>query len=333
MASECFTPLRGTRIRATVVSACGAPNAPETAASQATSSGFISVAVSPQYEDGDEFVQKNANGDLCINDRSCDVFKRHNLTITLCGVDPDLMGIITGNPAEVSGAGINVGFRTRTGLPCNDFAFELWSGISGGDCGTNEIQSVTEGGEGLTSFTLTYSGQTTTALDAAATAAEVQAALEALSNIAPGDVAVSGSAGGPYTVMFMGTLAGTDVDEMTATPTGGTGTVTVATVVEGSASGQSYGYLLFAHVKNGTLRDITIENGVTTWELQAWTADPAGWGVGPYNVVASGTAGAPSSLEDPLTSGDHMVVRLTTVAPPAAVCGIGPMPVAATPAV
>jgi hypothetical protein len=100
---------------------------------------------------------------------------------------------------------------------------------------SNEVQTVTEGGSGLTSFTLTYSGQTTVSIAAAATAATVQAALEGLSNIAVGDVTVTGSAGGPYSVTFKGTLASTNVAAMTATPTGGTGTVTIATLTAGGA--------------------------------------------------------------------------------------------------
>jgi hypothetical protein len=102
---------------------------------------------------------------------------------------------------------------------------------------TDEVQTITEGGSGLTSFTLTYSGQTTASIDDQATAAEVQAALEALSNIAPGDVTVTGNPGGVYTVTFGGTLADTNVAQMTATPTGGTGTVTIATTTAGGAEG------------------------------------------------------------------------------------------------
>lgn len=100
---------------------------------------------------------------------------------------------------------------------------------------TEEVQTVTEGGAGLTSFTLTFSGQTTDPLDDAATAAQVQAALEALSNIGAGNVVVTGAASGPYTVKFVGDLANTNVAQMTATPTGGTGTVTVATTTAGGA--------------------------------------------------------------------------------------------------
>lgn len=104
-----------------------------------------------------------------------------------------------------------------------------------GTTGTNEVQTVTEGGSGLTSFTLTYSGQTTGSIAAAATAATVQAALEALSNVGAGNVAVGGATSGPYTVTFVGALGSTNVAQMTATPTGGSGTVTVATLTPGVA--------------------------------------------------------------------------------------------------
>ena len=100
---------------------------------------------------------------------------------------------------------------------------------------SDEVQTITEGGSGLTSYTLTYSGQTTASISPTATAAEVQAALEALSNIGVGDVTVTGSASGPYTVTFGGALANTNVAQMTATPTGGTGTVTIATTTAGAA--------------------------------------------------------------------------------------------------
>lgn len=99
----------------------------------------------------------------------------------------------------------------------------------------SEVQTVTEGGSGLTSFTLTLDGETTGSIAAAATAAAVQSALEALSNIAPGDVTVTGSAGGPYTLTFGGARVGKDVPALTATPTGGSGTVTIATPTAGGS--------------------------------------------------------------------------------------------------
>lgn len=106
---------------------------------------------------------------------------------------------------------------------------------------TEEVQTVTEGGSGLTSFTLTFSGQTTGSIAAGATAAQVQTAIQALSNVGAGNAIVTGAAGGPYTVTFTGALAETNVAQMTATPTGGSGTVTVATTTGGGAANASDG--------------------------------------------------------------------------------------------
>lgn len=105
----------------------------------------------------------------------------------------------------------------------------------------NEVQTITQGGSGLTSFTLTLEGETTGSIAQAATAATVQTALEGLSNVDAGSVVVSGSAGGPYTATFSGVqFQGADVPAMTATPTGGSGTVTIATPT-GGGSGSTTG--------------------------------------------------------------------------------------------
>jgi hypothetical protein len=108
-----------------------------------------------------------------------------------------------------------------------------------GTYGVNEIQTATEGGAGLTSFTLTFSGQTTASIPVDSSAAVVSAALQALSNIGPGNVNVtsSGSAGAVvYTITFVNALGNTNVAQMTSTPTGGSGTVTIATVQQGGGS-------------------------------------------------------------------------------------------------
>lgn len=66
-------------------------------------------------------------------------------------------------------------------------------------------------------FTLTFIAQTTSAIAYNASAGTVEAALVALSHIAPGDVTVTGNAGGPWLVTFSGAYAGTNVAQMTAT--------------------------------------------------------------------------------------------------------------------
>ena len=95
--------------------------------------------------------------------------------------------------------------------------------LSGGSAVENEFQTVEVVAEGGT-FTLTFDGQTTGDIAYDATGAAFQAELEALSNIAPGDISVVGN-GSIYEVYFQGTLGGRDVPLMTADGTNLTGDI------------------------------------------------------------------------------------------------------------
>jgi hypothetical protein len=75
---------------------------------------------------------------------------------------------------------------------------------------SNEFQRVVTAAPGVP-FSLAFNGQTTATIPANATSAQVQAALEALSNIGVGDVAVTGNPGGPWDVEFRGAFAGQNV--------------------------------------------------------------------------------------------------------------------------
>lgn len=118
------------------------------------------------------------------------------------------------------------------------FCFTEADDIAGSYTLTDAVHTLTEGGAGLTSYTITFDGQTTASIDDDATAAQVQAALEALSNIAPGDVVVTGSTN-PIAMQLTwgGVYDGVNVPAPTTTPTGGTGTVVVATVTQGGQPG------------------------------------------------------------------------------------------------
>ncbi len=83
--------------------------------------------------------------------------------------------------------------------------------------------------------------ETTAALPFNASAAEVQAKLEALAAIGAGDVLVSGSPGGPWTAEFKGPLfADTDLAAMSADPSTLTpsGSATVTTLTQGAGAAE-----------------------------------------------------------------------------------------------
>lgn len=87
---------------------------------------------------------------------------------------------------------------------------ETATAILGGNAEVQQIVSDATGG----TFTITFSGQTTSALAWNVSVSALQTALEALSNIAPGDVSVTGAPGN-WTVRFSGAYANTNVGQMT----------------------------------------------------------------------------------------------------------------------
>lgn len=102
--------------------------------------------------------------------------------------------------------------------------------------GTSEVQTLTPTTVTAGTFTLAFNGQTTAPIAFNATNPQIQAALEALNNIAPGDIVV---AGGPLTaaavtVTFFGNLIG-DVAQLVVNNAGLTGTIAVTTTTPGVA--------------------------------------------------------------------------------------------------
>jgi len=118
-----------------------------------------------------------------------------------------------------------------------------------GPAGTQEVNTITATGTvtGGT-FTITYNSQTTATIAWNASASDVQAALEALSNVAPGDVIVTGGPfpDAPLVITFGGTLNGLPTGApVTVTTAGLTGTTPGASVTRTTtgASVTGSGYL------------------------------------------------------------------------------------------
>lgn len=111
--------------------------------------------------------------------------------------------------------------------------------VLGEKAGTNETQSLTMASATSGTFTLSFGGQTTSAIAWNASAATIQAALWALSTIGSGNIAVTGGpiSNSPIYVEFIGTLSAANQAAFTADVTSLTGAgaaVTVATVRNGA---------------------------------------------------------------------------------------------------
>jgi len=122
-------------MRLTRLTDCGLPDPGATG--MLVSDGMINVDAAFNYLDPEEITQRNANGDLCIDDQGNPQLRWIDLTIVMCQVDPDAVNIITGNPIVVDDdtPTNTVGFRVNQALTGTArFALELWSNVSGQPC-------------------------------------------------------------------------------------------------------------------------------------------------------------------------------------------------------
>lgn len=138
MATQCAALARGKMMRLTRLDECGEPV--EGLLSTLVTKSFVSVTVTPNYVDAEEISQVDANGDICIEDRSDPALRWLDLSIIICTLDPDLINLITGDPLVLDDTPVTpntVGFRIDTGLTGSaNFALELWSGVTGQACTT-----------------------------------------------------------------------------------------------------------------------------------------------------------------------------------------------------
>jgi hypothetical protein len=138
--TQCPTFIRGRALRVTKLNGCGTPV--PGSKSQVVSKGFISVGLTANTEEGEEIRVTNANGDLCISDTPAPKFTGYELEINLCGVDPDMIALFTGNQIVYNEETVPeaVGFRINSGVNLDDsgFALELWTGVAGDSCAGGE---------------------------------------------------------------------------------------------------------------------------------------------------------------------------------------------------
>lgn len=229
MASRCFTPFKIPRVRVTRLDACSRVVTGD--CSQVVTDGIISVEMTKNYEDREEFFIKNGDGNFCVRETNPPILKWIDLVLTFCNVDPDIVNIIAGEPL-----------------------------ITSDDEDETKIGWATEEGS----------------------VSDVNFALEGWTRLSQASNSCSGS------------------------------------------GGIEYGYVLFPWVVEGTIGDMTLENGVANFVVNARTHSQSLWGVGPYNVDLSDN---PSTYDDPIpllhavSQTEHHRMFITRLAPPAASCG------------
>jgi hypothetical protein len=125
--------LQGLALRATKLDACCNPVEGE--CSTVVSESYISLALTAEIEEADEFTVKVASGQLCLSETGAPTLKRYGVVATICRADPDLLNIVAGLNPVLDWEDNVVGFGVPTGLSDGSkFALEVWTRVPSNAC-------------------------------------------------------------------------------------------------------------------------------------------------------------------------------------------------------
>lgn len=135
MASQCLPLLQFDSVRVTRLDRCGA--VVDSACAYAVSEGVISLAMTENLQDRQEFLQLNGKGIICSDETVEPQLRWINFELTFCNVDPELLNIITAEPLVLNDAvsPVAIGWDTTTDAALNSFfGLEGWTNTGGDGC-------------------------------------------------------------------------------------------------------------------------------------------------------------------------------------------------------
>jgi hypothetical protein len=91
---EYAASIQGAAIRVTRLDASG--NLLNGAGASYTTSGFMRLSFTPEYEEGDEMTEKGADGTVCVTYKAPDTLKRITMELAICEPDPELTQLMSG---------------------------------------------------------------------------------------------------------------------------------------------------------------------------------------------------------------------------------------------
>lgn len=123
--------VQGVAIRVTRLDAAG--NLLNGPGDSYTTSAFMRVSFTPEYEEGDEIVEKSANGVICVSYKAPDTLKRVTMEVAICEPDAELTSLMSGGlllRKTVNGSETSVGWAAPgvgDDPAGNGVAVEVWS--------------------------------------------------------------------------------------------------------------------------------------------------------------------------------------------------------------
>ena len=136
-----FPIVKGVRLRATRINSCGLPIAGP--ANSIVTDGYVSVKMAAVMNDAKELEQLNAEGKVCVQDRTPPERKHYKVDLELCNVNTGLISLFSGWEQILDYNGESVGFQDATEVSEYGVALEVWTGgRSDDDCPVPEEDSI-----------------------------------------------------------------------------------------------------------------------------------------------------------------------------------------------
>lgn len=140
MATKRYSTIKGRVARIIRLDECGVPVLGSK--SVVVTAGFIRVGLAFVWDDGEEYQQKNANGDYCYDEQDTPRLRRVDPTVDFCQVDPDAFEITTGARLLMDATDA-VGWAVNGDPSVEAFSLEVWSKVAGsGACAAGGQQYV-----------------------------------------------------------------------------------------------------------------------------------------------------------------------------------------------
>ena len=125
MSDQCLPQLQACRMRVTLLDSNGVPH--PGASSVYVTKSFTEVGAAAVYTDGDEIEDKNACGEVEVNYKASDSFKRLDLTITLLTPDPFLSQLLSGGVVLTDGDAKGFAYPGIGVAPTQLVSIEVWA--------------------------------------------------------------------------------------------------------------------------------------------------------------------------------------------------------------
>lgn len=122
----------GVKLRLTKVNSCGLPLAGNS--NRIVTKGFVTANFTPQMKDAADLDQNNAEGLICVTERTAPQRKRWNMALELCNVDTGVIALLTSWEQLLDWQDNPNGFRDSESVESDlGVAVEIWTGGKAAD--------------------------------------------------------------------------------------------------------------------------------------------------------------------------------------------------------